>query len=158
MWMTVIAWLWKASIDPITGTGTPGYLGWVGFHGLLAAATAAVGLKTPYRWIALPLLALTIFLAVPTPSKAGVRISLHNPQPTPVEVTIARSASPQRMITRTVPADATVEYQTAAGDFSEELPIVIKSPTPNNELLTTLGMLRTHRLVLRESGWTLDKK
>jgi hypothetical protein len=158
IWMILMAWVWKPSLDPITGMGTSGYLRWVGLHGVLAAGSAVGWLATNRRWLAILGAALIAIPAIPMPSKAGVRISLHNPQSTPVVVNLERAGASKGVVTRVVPAGETFTHLTSGGDFSEDLHVIVTSPTSGSRISATLGNLRTHQIVLHEAGWALEKK
>ena len=148
VWGVLMALAWKPYLDPLTGFGLRGYIGYVGFQVVLAGLIA-VAFCRHWRLLGSLLIALALFLALPLPSKRGVDVRIANGSSAPAQVTVTRMESGARHITLSVLPGQTVRYRSAPGDYSEAIPFGIEHGT--SRLSVTVADLRRHQVQLTDS-------
>jgi hypothetical protein len=148
VWGMLMALAWKPYLDPLTGFGLRGYVGYVGFQVVLAGLIT-VAFCRRWRLLGSLLIALALFLALPLPSKRGVDLRVANASSRPATVTVTRMDSASRHITLSVLSGEIVRYRSAPGDYSESIPFLIKDGT--SRLSVTAAELRRHRVQLTNS-------
>jgi hypothetical protein len=147
-WGVLMALAWKPYLDPLIGFGLRGYIGYVGFHVVLAGM---ISLAFCRRWRLLGslLVALALFLALPLPSKRGVDVRVVNATTAPAQVIVTRMDSTARHITLSLPHGQTVSYRSAPGDYSESIQFAIEHGTLR--LPVTVADLRQHQVCLTDT-------
>lgn len=139
---------WKPYLDPLIGFGMRGYIGYVGFHVVLAGMIA-ISFCRRWQLLGSLLVVLALFLALPLPSKRGVSVQVVNGTAAPAQVTVTRMDSTARRITLSLPPRQTFSYRSAPGDYSESLQFAIEHGILR--LPVTVADLRLHRVRLTDS-------
>src|SRR5262249_10552188 len=98
VWGGLIALAWEPYLDPLTGFALRGYIGYVGFHVVLAGLIT-VAFCRRWRLLGSLLIALALFLAFPLPSKRGVDVRVTNASSALATVTVTHMDDKARHIT-----------------------------------------------------------
>ena len=148
-----MAFAWKPYLDPLTGFGLRGYIGYVGFQAVLAGAIA-LAFSWRRRWLGSGLAAFTVFMALPLPSKRGIDLRVENATSEPAQVIVVREDTTSRSISISIAPGQMVHYRTAPGDYSENIPFAIEHR--KSRLTVTAGELRQHQVRLTDKGISLE--
>ena len=148
-WGVLMALAWKPYLDPLTGFGSRGYIGNVGFQAVLAGITT-VAFCRRWRLLGSLLAALALFLALPVPSKRGVDVRVANATSEKAHITVARTDSTARHISVSVSPGQILCYRSAPADYSESIPFTVEHGT--SRLFVTVADLRKHQVRLTDEG------
>ncbi len=151
-WGVLMALAWKPYLDPLSGVGLRGYIGYVGIH----VALAGLIILTFYRHWRLfgsLLTFLALFCAFPMPSKPGVDGRVTNTSSISARVTVTPLSNAARHITLSVLPGETASYRSAPGDYSEAAQFAIKHGT--SRLVATVADLRSHQVQLSDNTMLL---